>query len=61
MQVRKISEDSKTFTLAWDPVAGAEGYVFYRNGVRVSRTCDRKRTEAKFSRTMIASAPESVS
>ena len=46
--LRVVSQDAKTITLGWDAVPGAEAYVFYVNGNRVSRSCDRKKTTVKF-------------
>ena len=48
MQLRKTSETAKTITLAWDPVAGAEGYLFYADGKAVSRTFDPSRNSVRF-------------
>lgn len=51
MELRKLSEDpvKKTITLTWDPVPGAEGYLFYLNGQRVSKTFDPAKRTIKFS------------
>jgi len=37
-----------TVTLSWEPVAGARGYRFYRDGVLVSSTNDPARASVKF-------------
>lgn len=50
MQLRKVAETATTITLGWDPVPGADGYLFYADGARVSRTFDPKRKTVKFSK-----------
>lgn len=50
MKLTKISETPTTITLGWEPVQGCEGYVFYRDGTRVSRTFDPTRDRVKFSK-----------
>jgi hypothetical protein len=50
LQLKKIAETGTTVTVGWDPVPGCEGYLFYKDGVRVSRTFDPKRKSVKFSK-----------
>jgi len=50
MELRKVAETAATITLGWDPVEGADGYLFYADGKRVSRTFDPKRRTVKFSK-----------
>ena len=50
MELRKGAETPTTVTLGWDPVPGADGYLFYADGKRVSRTFDPKRKTVKFSK-----------
>lgn len=44
-----VSQTKLAITLSWTPPAGAAGYVFYRDGKRVSSTFDGARSQAKFS------------
>lgn len=60
MELRKIAETSATITLGWDPVEGADGYLFYADGKRVSRTFDPKRRTVKFSKGPSSFAVEAV-
>ena len=50
MELRKVAETAATITLGWDPVDGADGYLFYADGKRVSKTFDPKRRTVKFSK-----------
>jgi hypothetical protein len=50
MELRKVAETAATITLGWDAVEGADGYLFYADGKRVSRTFDPKRRTVKFSK-----------
>lgn len=50
MKLVKVKEDGSTITLGWEPVPGAQGYLFYRNGVQVSRTFDPKRRTVRISK-----------
>lgn len=36
MEVRKLTETTSTITLGWDPPVGAEYYLFFAGGNRVS-------------------------
>lgn len=60
MQLRKVSETPTTITLGWDPVPGADGYLFYADGKRVSRTFDPKRKTVKFSKGPASFVVEAV-
>ena len=50
MKLVKVSETPTTITLGWDPVPGADGYLFYKDGVRVSKTFDPNRRTVQFSK-----------
>lgn len=60
MELRKIAETAATVTLGWDPVEGADGYLFYADGKRVSRTFDPKRRTVKFSKGPSSFAVEAI-
>jgi hypothetical protein len=45
--LHKISETATTITLGWVPPPGAIGYVFYRDGARVSNTWDGTKASIK--------------
>jgi len=60
MELRKIAETAATVTLGWDPVPGADGYLFYADGQRVSRTFDPKRRTVKFSKGPASFVVEAV-
>jgi hypothetical protein len=49
MNLRKTAETTVSITLGWDPVP-CEGYLFFKDGVRVSRTFDPARNSVKFSK-----------
>ena len=44
-----ISQTSKTITFGWTPPLGIIGYVFYKDGVRVSNTFNATQSSVKFS------------
>lgn len=49
MIVRKIAESETTITLGWDPVPGAIGFRFTREGqVTRSHTWEGSRTQVRF-------------
>lgn len=49
MIVKWTTNDLKTvLTAIWDPVATAQGFSFWKDGVRVSYTMDGARTSARF-------------
>ena len=50
MELHKVAETSNTITVGWTPVPGCEGYLFFKDGVRVSRTLDPSRNTVKFSK-----------
>jgi hypothetical protein len=60
MNLRKQSETAKTITLAWDPVPGADGYLFFADGKQVSRTFDTSRTSARFGKGPASFAVQAV-
>lgn len=60
MNLRKQSETAKTITLAWDPVPGADGYLFFADGRQVSRTFDTSRTTARFGKGPASFAVQAV-
>lgn len=49
MELRKIGETPTTITFGWKPVA-CEGYLFFADGKRVSKTFDPTRSSIKFSK-----------
>ena len=53
LMLRVTAETQKTITFAWDPVAGAAGFKFYRDGTAVSITGDINRTTVRFSKTAV--------
>lgn len=50
MNLTVQSETATTVTLQWAAISGAVGYVFTRDGTRVSHTMDGGRTSVKFSK-----------
>lgn len=48
LELRTVSETDTTITFGWDTVSGADGFDFYRVGVRVSQTRDGSRTSVRF-------------
>ena len=50
MNLRIKSQTAGTITLEWDPVAGCEGYLFFVDGKRVSRSLDPRRHTVTFSK-----------
>ncbi len=46
--LRVRSQTATKIVLEWDPVAGAQGFAFYRDGARVSYTMDGSRTSVAF-------------
>ena len=50
MNLRIKSQTAGTITLEWDPVSGCEGYLFFVDGKRVSRSLDPRRHTVTFSK-----------
>lgn len=48
MKLIETARVGSSVWLIWDPVPGAEGYLFYRDGVRVGRTFTMPQTPLKF-------------
>jgi hypothetical protein len=48
LNLRVTQKTTTLVYLAWDKVAGAEGYLFFRNGQRVSRTFNPDLTSTHF-------------
>jgi hypothetical protein len=61
MQIRKVSETSSKITLSYDRgPAGTEGYLYYKDGVRVSRTFNPNDLQVTFSKPFTSIKIEAV-
>lgn len=48
MNLTVLNQTGLAVTVGWTPVPGCAGYVFYRDGVRVSNTWNPTRSQVKF-------------